>query len=152
MYLHIMYMSTGYPKTHVCVHLQQDTQIDTQTLIYTFIFSYTLDNSSKPNAAAGYPNRHVNTYLFAHSYFDTHSTIAKSQRQVGEDSLDALKLQVIFCKRATNYRALLRKMTCEDKASYESTPPCTNVWQRRNTKNRHLPDARWIWKLLNPKP
>jgi len=31
-------------------------------------------------------------------------------------------LQVIFHQRATNYRALLRKMTCEDKASYDSTP------------------------------
>ena len=28
-------------------------------------------------------------------------------------------------KRATNYRALLRKMTHEDKASYKSSPPCT---------------------------
>jgi len=35
-----------------------------------------------------------------------------------------LKLQGIFRKRATNYRALLRKMTYEDKASYDSTPPC----------------------------
>jgi len=33
-------------------------------------------------------------------------------------------LQVIFRKRATSYRALLRKMTYEDKASYDSTPPC----------------------------
>jgi len=33
-----------------------------------------------------------------------------------------LKLQVIFRKRATNYRALLRKMTYEDKASYGSSP------------------------------
>ena len=31
---------------------------------------------------------------------------------------------IIFRKRATNYRALLRKMTCKDKASYESSPPC----------------------------
>ena len=29
-----------------------------------------------------------------------------------------LKLQVIFCKRATNCRALLRKMTYEDKVSF----------------------------------
>ena len=36
--------------------------------------------------------------------------------------LGCLKLQVIFCKRAANYRALLRKMTFEDKASYDSTP------------------------------
>jgi len=37
--------------------------------------------------------------------------------------IGCLKLQVIFCKRATNYRALLRKMTYKDKASYESSPP-----------------------------
>ena len=36
-----------------------------------------------------------------------------------------LKLQVIFRKRVNNYRALLRKMTCKDKASYDSTLPCT---------------------------
>jgi len=38
-----------------------------------------------------------------------------------------LKLQVLFRKRATNYRALLWKMTYEDKASYDSTPPCSKV-------------------------
>jgi len=40
--------------------------------------------------------------------------------------LGCLKLQVISRKRATNYRALFRKMTYEDKASYDSTPPCTS--------------------------
>jgi len=41
-----------------------------------------------------------------------------------------LELQVIFCKRAANYRALLRKMTCEDKPSYASVLPCTasTIW------------------------
>ena len=38
--------------------------------------------------------------------------------------IGCFKLQVIFRKRATNYRALLRKMTYQDKASYDSTPPC----------------------------
>jgi len=37
--------------------------------------------------------------------------------------IGCLKLQVIFCKRATNYRALLQKMTCKDKASYGSSQP-----------------------------
>ena len=37
--------------------------------------------------------------------------------------IGCLKMQVIFRKRATNYRALLRKMTYKDKASYESSPP-----------------------------
>jgi len=32
--------------------------------------------------------------------------------------------RLFFRKRATNYRALLRKMTYEDKASYDCTPPC----------------------------
>ena len=41
------------------------------------------------------------------------------QRPIG-----CLKLQVIFRKRATDYRALLRKMTCKHKASYGSSPPC----------------------------
>ena len=38
--------------------------------------------------------------------------------------IGCLKLQVNFRKRATNYRALLQKMTHEDKASYDSTSPC----------------------------
>jgi len=37
------------------------------------------------------------------------------------------KLQVIFRKRANNYRALLPKMTYKDKASYGSSPPCIVV-------------------------
>jgi len=35
-----------------------------------------------------------------------------------------LKLQGSVRKRATNYRALLRKMTYKDKASHGSSPPC----------------------------
>jgi len=38
--------------------------------------------------------------------------------------IGCLKLQVIFRKSASNYRALLRKMTYEDKASCDSTPLC----------------------------
>ena len=41
--------------------------------------------------------------------------------------IECFKLQVIFYKRATNYRALLRKITYENKASYESTPHCKHV-------------------------
>ena len=39
------------------------------------------------------------------------------------------KLQIIFHKRATKYRSLLQKMTCKDKGSYESSPPCIIRWQ-----------------------
>jgi len=41
--------------------------------------------------------------------------------------IGCLKLQVIFRERATNYRAFLRKITCKDKASYGSSPPCTQI-------------------------
>jgi len=43
-----------------------------------------------------------------------HYTVAKTHRM-------PYKLQVIFRKRDTNYRALLQKMTYIDKASYDST-------------------------------
>jgi hypothetical protein len=39
--------------------------------------------------------------------------------------------EVIFRKRATDHRALLRKITYKDKASYGSSTPC-NVWHGVN--------------------
>jgi len=45
--------------------------------------------------------------------------------QGGEDSNDALSRRWFFRERATNYRAFLREMTCKDKASYDSTLPCS---------------------------
>ena len=49
------------------------------------------------------------------------------QRLIG-----CLKLQVIFRKRATNYRALLRKITYEDKASCECSLPYVSKALLRN--------------------
>ena len=45
-----------------------------------------------------------------------------------------LNLQIIFRKRATNYWALLRKMTYKNKASYGSSLPCMDqTWMHRVT-------------------
>ena len=41
--------------------------------------------------------------------------------------IGCLKLQVILRQSTTNYRALLRKMTHEDKASCDSTLTCTRM-------------------------
>jgi len=41
--------------------------------------------------------------------------------------IECLKLQVSFRKRATNYRALFCKITCKDKASPASSPPCSGL-------------------------
>ena len=46
-----------------------------------------------------------------------------------------LELQIIFRKRATNYRALLQKLTYEDTAPYESSPPC-NALPANHSKNK----------------
>ena len=44
-----------------------------------------------------------------------------------------LKLQVVFRKKATNFRALLKKMPHKDKASYGSSLPCMRTPTFRNT-------------------
>jgi len=47
--------------------------------------------------------------------------------QGGENPKGCLKLQVFFHKRAIDHRALFRKLTHKDKASYATSPPCTLV-------------------------
>jgi len=51
--------------------------------------------------------------------FENETRDAGWQRPIG-----CLKLQVIFHKRATNYRAHFGKINYKDKASYDSTPLC----------------------------
>jgi len=58
-------------------------------------------------------------YVFLHIEIWRHAACTGCRKPIG-----CLKLQVIFRKRATNSRTLLRKMTYEDKALYDSTPPC----------------------------
>ena len=57
------------------------------------------------------------------------------------------KLQIIFHKRATKYRSRLRKMTYEDKGSYESSPPC--MWGLIHTWHNAL----WQFplRILHPR-
>ena len=57
------------------------------------------------------------------------------------------KLQIIFHKKTTKYRSLLRKMTYKDKGSYESSPSC-NTRLLVSIEAGHLAFAR----NLNPKP
>ena len=54
-----------------------------------------------------------------------HITNTEWQRPIG-----CLKLQNSFHQRATHYRALLRKETYNDKASYGSYPPCMSLHTR----------------------
>jgi len=80
-------------------------------------------------------------YTFEQYTFEnTHSNNTHSNPCTGWRRLiGRLKLQVICLKGATNYRALLQKMTYEDKASYGSPPSCTsNVGGHILTEKREL--------------
>jgi len=67
---------------------------------------------------------HIYTYLYRKPLY-THYL-----QRVGHTGWRRLigspMLQIIFHKRATKYRSLLRKMTCKEKGSYESSPPCNS--------------------------
>jgi len=67
------------------------------------------------------------TYMWVHGCISQYlqhpcgvATIGTGWRRL----IGSPKLQIIFHKRATQYRSLLRKMTYKDKGSYESSPPC----------------------------
>ena len=56
----------------------------------------------------------------------------------GRRCVGCLKLQVSFRKRATNNRALLRKITYKDTASYASSPPCNTEYMNRMEYIHHM--------------
>jgi len=69
-------------------------------------------------------------------------------------SKSCFKLQVIWRKRATKYRALSRKMTYKDKASYESSPPCTSKscqeWPNSDTHIQAWATQRCLFFMNEP--
>ena len=66
----------------------------------------------------------VSEYGCTHTILARHLLMyADKMRTEWRRRIGCLKLQVIFRKRATNYRALLWKMTYKDKASYDFTAP-----------------------------
>jgi len=62
--------------------------------------------------------------------------------------IGCLKLQVIFRKRATNFRDLLRKMTYKDKAFYGSSPSNKHLCQQANIDVRKYYRVASISRLL----
>ena len=91
------------------------------------------------------------TYVCVYTciYLLLHSQGTGFRRLIG-----CLKLQVIFRKRATNYRALLRKIPCEDKTSYGSSPPCTvlinhHAHTHTHTHTHTYPTRAYIWLHVN---
>ena len=68
-------------------------------------------------------------WLITFIFFFNFSLLGPYSKQDSQFSVAKMyrmrQLLVSFCKRATNYRALLRKMTYKDKTSYGSLPPCS---------------------------
>ena len=99
-------------------------------------------------------------------FVNTHTYKSNGYR-VAKTPIRCLKLQVIFHKRATNYRALCRKMTCSDTTSYGASPPCTMymnvikwnyvvkclklqvIFRKRATNYRAL-CAKWATEIRHP--
>ena len=58
------------------------------------------------------------------SVLQSHMTCAYQNNHLSLQNPCVRWFRIIFCKRATKYMALLRKMTYKDKTSYGSSPPC----------------------------
>jgi len=75
-------------------------------------------------------------YLYPYTYIHT-----GWRRLIGSP-----KLQIIFHKRVTKYRSLLQKMTCKDKGSYESSPPCITR-MCVHTRNKYVYNMYTVFSL-----
>ena len=134
-----MRASCSFTYTYHAVHLYEHiiTYIYVYTSSRTFIYTYHFVHLYTPIIMYTHT-----TYIARNLVFRGHiSKISKSFFDISERyrktsevyytnvsrCIGYLKLQVSFRKRATNYRALMRKMTNKDKAPYVSSPPCTCV-------------------------
>jgi len=66
--------------------------------------------------------------------------------------IGGLKLWLIFRKRATNYRALWRKMTYKDQAYYDSTQSCSIQVQMGGVGCSLLLQTRWVLVIASNAP
>jgi len=109
-YMHIYvfvvtWLAAAYPATHTYTRIYTCNHIHMPIHIYIYI--------------------HIYMYIWWH---DSPMQYIRNCSTGWRRPIGCLKLQVIFRKRATNCRALLRKMTYKNKASYGSLPPCNNLY------------------------
>jgi len=113
--------------THVCIH--------TQLYIYTIPSFAVLappkpDSKATPTCACNKSYRTcqwvMSHTLYTTTYIRKYTCIYVNDRTATDwrSCIWCLKLQVSFCKRATNCKAFWRKMIYKDKASCYSTTPC----------------------------
>jgi len=110
--------------------------------IYMYVHVYTFMYMHVHICVYIYINNHKCTHICLYDWFlacskDVIKSLFQSKRVFGEQPVHStgwrrpigcLKLQVIFRKRATDHKALLRKMIYKDKASYGSSPLCKRLY------------------------
>ena len=132
-YIHVYIYTCIYIYIHTYIHVYIYTCIYIFMYIYTHIHVYI------------YTYIYICMYIYLHMYiyaciytaaahlrlaplalFARRAVVFRRRGRTGwRRPIKCLKLHVIFRKRDTNHRALLRKMTNEDKASYGSSPSCS---------------------------
>ena len=113
---------------YICIHIHIHIHILIYTYMYTCIF-ISMHTDPMLGCDTGLFRHVICEIRFLWPVSHAHSKGQEAQRlnNTGWRRLiGSPKLQIIFHKRATKYRSLLREMTYKDKGSYESSPPCTH--------------------------
>ena len=113
-----------YMYINICIRIYIHIYIYIRIFIYIRMYMYTYM----------YTHIHIYTYLWIYVLTFFFGKVARRDT-APENSFRVTKtircpeLQVIFRKRAHNYKAPMRKMTYKDKASYGFLPPFTAKYQ-----------------------
>ena len=111
-----------------------------------FIQFYSWNKIDTQRNTAQHSATHYNTLQhpskLCHTLHHTRYRVAKTHRMP--------YLQVISRKRATNYRAHLRKIKYKDKASFDSMPPCMSLASTIDMRHSHaLQQSATLCNTLN---
>jgi len=100
---------------HICINLYVYSHNPCSPHTCSSRTSWVIDSVSVCTSVCGCVCIYIYIYIYTYVYIYVCYRVAKTNR--------IPYLIDHFAKLATNYRALLRKMTNKDKASYDSTPP-----------------------------
>jgi len=140
--LNVWHVSRTYIYTYIYTCIRTHTHIHTHTHSQRHTLTNMHDSFRTHIHLYVYINIHTKTYTHTH----THTSLIGHTGWRG--LIGCLKLEVIFRKRATYYRAVLRKTTYEDKAFYDSTPPCithmnVSILSASQTATTYAFDGSW---------
>jgi len=109
-YIYIQRPADIFNTERVCVYLHISICIYIYLHISTYIYIYLPISTFRD--------------LYPYIYIGRSLDVGTGWRRL----IGSPKLQIIFHKKATKYRSLLRNMTYQDKGSYESSPPCISIY------------------------